>query len=404
MGMECRGNELVSQRGSTMNGIPLSALVPNTYFDEPVYLDKSYILLTPDSPVPPELVRRLQKWKYSQVFTDGKPKDNPSYLSGADKNSIAPQTIDEDIRDAEQIVVARKFISEFQAFAAALFAKYAAEGTLNLADVTEWVKKTVQAVRDCKDCILRYLEMTADADRYLVTHAVNTTVLALAIGDYLKAPPHRLIELGNACMLHEIGMTKIPESLQRSARRLSADERKAMIAHTAMGYRILKGISAPENVALAALEHHERIDGSGYPRNLGGDKITEYARIIAVACSYVAMVSRRPFRAETIGGHSAIKEFLQKSRKQYDDRVLKALVYTLSVYPVGTPVLLTNGGRAIVVKTDPASPRFPVVRVIVDPEGKTLTSPPLVQTSEAKGIGIAKALDPDEARELLAKA
>jgi len=387
-----------------MKGIPLSMLVPNTYFDEPVYLDKSYILLTPDSTVAPELVRRLQKWKYSQVFTDGKPKDTPSYLSGADKNSIAPQTIDEDIRDAKQVAVARKFIGEFQGFTAALFAKFAAEGTLNLAEVTEWVKKTIQVVRDCKDCVLLSLEVTADADRYLVTHAVNTTVLAVAIGDYLKAPPHRLIELGNACMLHEIGMTKIPESLQRSARRLSAEERKAMIAHTAMGYRILKGFSAPENVALAALEHHERVDGSGYPRNLAGEKITEYARIIAVACSYDAMVSRRPYRAQSIGGHSAIKEFLQKSRKQYDDRALKALVYTLSVYPVGTPVLLTNGGKAVVVKTDPAAPRYPVVRVIVDPEGKTVSAPPLVQTSEAKGIGIARALDADEARDLLAKA
>jgi HD-GYP domain-containing protein (c-di-GMP phosphodiesterase class II) len=387
-----------------MKGIPLSTLVSNTYFDEPVYLDKSYILLTPDSPVAPELVRRLQKWKYSQVFTDGKPKDTPSYLSGADKNSIAPQTIDEDIRDAKQVALARKFIDEFQAFTAALFAKFAAEGTLNLAEVTEWVKKTTQVVRDCKDCVLLYLEVTADADRYLVTHAVNTTVLALAIGDYLKAPPHRLIELGNACMLHEIGMTKIPESLQRSARRLSAEERKAMIAHTAMGYRILKGFSAPENVALAALEHHERVDGSGYPRNLAGEKITEYARIIAVACSYDAMVSRRPYRAQSIGGHTAIKEFLQKSRKQYDDRVLKALVYTLSVYPVGTPVLLTNGGKAVVVKTDPAAPRYPVVRVIVDPEGKKVSAPPLVQTSEAKGIGIARALDADEARDLQAKA
>ncbi len=387
-----------------MNGIPLSALVPNAYFDQPVYLDTSYILLTPDSPVAPELVKRLQRWKYSQVFTDGKPKDNPSYLSGADNNSIAPQTIDEDIRDAAQIAAARKFIAEFQAFATAFFAKFTAEGTVNLAEVTEWVKRTIQVVRDCKDCVLRSLEVTADADRYLVTHAVNTTVLSMAIGDYLKAPPHRLIEMGNACMLHEIGMTKIPESLQRSARQLSTDERKAMIAHTAMGYRILKGISTPENVALAALEHHERIDGSGYPRNLTGEKITEYARIIAVACSYDAMVSRRPFRAETIGGHSAIKDFLQTSRKQYDDRVLKALVYTLSVFPVGTPVLLTNGGKAIVVKTDPASPRYPVVRVIVDPEGKTLTSPPLVQTSEAKGIGIAKALDAEEARDLLAKA
>lgn len=380
-----------------MKAIPVSALIPDTYFDQPVYLDARYILLTPDTPVTQELVQRLKRWKYTQVLTDGRQKDNPSYLSGADKGSVAPVTIDEDIRYSEQMKAARDFVRGFQDFAAGLFATFVEKGTINLAEVTEWVKKASQAIRDCRDCVIRFLEVNSDPARYQVTHAVNSTVLALVIGEYLKAPPHRLIELGNACMLHEIGMTKLPEALQRSSKALSPEERRAMMAHTALGYRILKSVSAPENVALAALEHHERIDGSGYPRGLSGEKIAEYARIIAVACSYDAMVSHRPFREKSIGGHSAIREFLQVSRKQYDDRVLKALVYTLSVYPVGTPVLLTNGSKAIVAKTDPSSPRYPIVKVVVDPQGKTLAYPPLVQTAESGGVGISRVLAPDEA-------
>jgi HD-GYP domain-containing protein (c-di-GMP phosphodiesterase class II) len=380
-----------------MKAIPVSALVADTYFDQPVYLDARYILLTPDTPVTSELVQRLKRWKYTQVLTDGGQKDSPSYLSGADKASVAPVTIDEDIRFSEQVKTARDFVRGFQDFAAALLATFAEKGTLNLAEVTEWVKKAIQAIRDCRDCVIRFLEVDSEPARYPVTHAVNSTVLALVIGEFLKAPPHRLIELGNACMLHEIGMTRLPESLQRSSKALSPEERKAMAAHTALGYRILKGISAPENVALAALEHHERIDGSGYPRGLTGEKITEYARIIAVACSYDAMVSHRPFREKSISGHSAIREFLQVSRKQYDDRVLKALVYTLSVYPVGTPVLLTNGSRAIVAKTDPSSPRHPIVKVVIDPQGKSIAVPPLVQTAESGGVGIARVLSSEEA-------
>ena len=88
-----------------MKSIPLSTLVPSIYFDQPVYLDKSYILLTPDSPVTPELVKRLQKWKYQQVFTEGKTKDVPSYLSGSTSSSVAPQTIDEDIRENAQVLI-----------------------------------------------------------------------------------------------------------------------------------------------------------------------------------------------------------------------------------------------------------------------------------------------------------
>jgi hypothetical protein len=228
-------------------------------------------------------------------------------------------------------------------------------------------------------------------------------ILALIIGDYLKAPPHRLIELGNACLLHEIGMLKLPGELRRTPKKLSDDERKVITTHTVLGYRLLKSASAPENVALAAIEHHERMDGSGYPRNLPGDKITEYARIIAVACSYDAIVSRRPFRTSSLDGHSAIKDLLQKNRKQYDDRVLKALVYTLSVYPVGTAVLLSNQGRGIVVKTDPEKPRCPVVKVLRDGDGNKLASPPLVQIAESteeKGVSITGVLSAEEAAEL----
>jgi HD-GYP domain-containing protein (c-di-GMP phosphodiesterase class II) len=383
-----------------MKGIPLSTLVPSTYFDQPVYLEKSYILLTPDSPVTPELVKRLQKWKYMQVFTDGKTKDVPGYLSGSSQSSVAPQTIDEDIRETEQVSAARKFYTDFTAFASALFAKYTADGAMNLAEVTDWVKKAIQMVHENRDFLLRFIDNTADGDRYLISHAVNSTILALAIGDYMKAPPHRLIELGNACLLHEIGMFKLPMELRRSTKTLSPDERKAMVTHTLLGYRILKGFSAPENVALAALEHHERIDGSGYPRSLSAPKITDYALIIGVVCSYDAMMSRRPFRPGTLDGHATIIDLAQKNRKQYDEKILKALVYTLSVYPVGTAVLLSNNSRGIVMKTDSAKPRYPVVKVVLDPERKKLIDPPLIQVSETQGLNITAVLTGDEAKEV----
>ncbi len=173
-----------------------------------------------------------------------------------------------------------------------------------------------------------------------------------------------------------------------------------MMAHTVLGYRVLKGVSAPENVALAALEHHERIDGSGYPRALLAPKITDYALIIAVVCCYDAMVSRRPFRPGTLDGHATIKDLAQKNRKQYDESILKALVYTLSVYPVGTAVELSNRSRGIVMKTDSTKPRCPMVRVLVDAEGKRLVDPPLIQVTDGEGVTITGVLNAEEARSL----
>ncbi len=386
-----------------MNAIPVSLLQPNSYFDQPVYLEENYILLTPDSPVTEELVKRLKRWKYVEVLTEGQAKNVPTFLSGADESSFTSQTVDEDIKEREQFAAARKFYSEIRVFTSTLFSQFSTDGSLNLATVTEWVKRTIQMVRERRDHLLRAVEMDGNSDDYLVSHSVNSTILSLIIGEYLKTPPHRLIELGNACLLHEIGMLKLPVELRRTAKKLSDDERKVIVTHTVVGYRVLKNISAPENVALAAIEHHERMDGSGYPRNLLGDKITGYARIIAVTCSYDAIVSKRPFRVSALDGHSAIKDLLQKNRKQYDDRVLKALVYTLSVYPVGTAVLLSNQSKGIVAKTDPDKPRCPIVRVTIDPDGKKLASTPLIQTSESgdgKGISIVHVLNADEAKDV----
>ncbi|HTU01885.1 MAG TPA: HD domain-containing phosphohydrolase, partial [Candidatus Sulfotelmatobacter sp.] len=358
------------------------------------------ILLTPDSPVTPELLKRLQKWKYSQVRTDGKPKDVPGHMAKTSSGSPGTKTIDDDIQQTARNDAAQRFHAELTLFADGLFTKYSLEGTIGLAQATEWIKKTIQMIHESRDALLQFLDVSAEGDRYLITHAVNTTILALAIGDYLKMPAHRLIELGQACVLHEIGMLKLPPELRRATHSLSPEERKAMSTHTVLGYRILKGISAPENVALAALEHHERIDGSGYPRALAMPKISEYALIIGVVCSYDAMMSRRPFRPGSLDGHNIIRDLALKNRKQYDERILKALVYTLSVYPIGTAVLLSDGSKGVVVKTDPARPRCPVVRVVRDPDGRQLPEPAMVQVSDSEGITIGGVLPPEEAQQV----
>jgi HD-GYP domain-containing protein (c-di-GMP phosphodiesterase class II) len=382
--------------------IPVSTLAPGAYFDKPVFLDDTYLLLSPDTPVTPELVRRLRKWKFDGIRSDGQSRQVPGYLAvaGAEAAKLAPQTIDEDIRTDEQREAARSFCTEAIAFVAGIYETFASDGGINLGKATEWVKHAITTVRDNRDFVMRYAWAETDPDRWLTLHTMRATLLALLIGDFLKAPPVRLIELGNACLLHDIGMYKLPESLRRSKAALSTDERKAVNVHTALGYRLLKGFSAAENIALAALEHHERMDGSGYPRSLTGDRITEYAKIIAVACSFEAMVSPRPFRPAAFDLHGAIRELLQSNRKQYDERVLKALVFTLSVYPIGTHVLLSNAGKGIVVRTDLARPRCPVVRVLADPEGRRPTKTLLLQTEEAGGVSVVRALTAAEAREL----
>jgi HD-GYP domain-containing protein (c-di-GMP phosphodiesterase class II) len=138
---------------------------------------------------------------------------------------------------------------------------------------------------------------------------------------------------------------------------------------------MLKAFDVPVEISVAALEHHERENGSGYPRRLGSDKISLYSKIIAVACSYDALVSRRPYK-EAKDGHAGIIELLKNEGKGYNDIVVRALVLSLSIYPIGLYVLLSTGKKGQVVDINPDNPRYPVVEIFgeLSPDGKNKVS------------------------------
>jgi HD-GYP domain-containing protein (c-di-GMP phosphodiesterase class II) len=227
---------------------------------------------------------------------------------------------------------------------------------------------------------------------YLIDHTVKSTIIALIIGFYIKLPPHRLIELGVAALFHEIGMIKLPAKVYLNPRSLSPLEQKMIYTHPVLGYNALKANDFPLAVSVPALEHHERENGSGYPRRLTSDKISLYSKIIAVACSYDAISSHRPHR-EARDGYAGMLELLKNEGKQYDDTIIRALVYSLSIYPIGLYVLLSSGKKGQVVDVNPENPRFPVVQIFgeLNPDGKNKT-----QETTPGGLHIVRPLTREE--------
>jgi HD-GYP domain-containing protein (c-di-GMP phosphodiesterase class II) len=229
-------------------------------------------------------------------------------------------------------------------------------------------------------------------DNYLASHAVKSTIIAIIIGSYLKLPSHRLIELGVAAALHEVGMIKLPPQIYLSKRALQPQERKAILTHPVLSYNLLKSFDFPVTITVAALEHHERENASGYPQRLTGDKISLYAKIIAVACSYEALSSQRPHK-EAKDGYTSMLELLKNDGKQYDETVVRALVYSISIYPIGLYVLLSSGRKGQVVDVNPENPRYPIVQVFgeLTPNGKNKT----IETSQ-DGLNIVRPLTKEE--------
>jgi HD-GYP domain-containing protein (c-di-GMP phosphodiesterase class II) len=367
-----------------MKNYPVNSIPPGSYFSQPVYLDEEFVLAAPEMPFSPELIKAVESWGFKTVSSQGEPRKYYT-IEGSGDMAFAEH---EDLRKAED------FYKDFKESVEKFFweAGTAVEMDFNVA--AEKIKSSLDIIREDRRYLLRIqknIEIPKDQN-YLITHTVWSTIIAIIIGMYLKLPNHRLIELGVSALFHEIGMTLLPPEICLNKRPLTPPERRAILTHTLLGYNLLKSFKFPISVCIGALEHHERENGQGYPRHLTSDKISLYSKIIAVACSYEALSSHRPHR-EAKDGYSGMLELLKNEGNQYDETVVRALVYSLSIYPIGLYVLLSDGKQGQVVDVNPEKPRFPIVQILGEftPEGLNRT----LETSE-NGIFIERPLTREE--------
>jgi len=353
----------------------IKELKPNCYFSKPVYLDKSFILTAPEIPFSNELIKLIDKWNYKTVQSDG--EASVEYVKEGEEASV---NINENIfsqqSDADKLKKAQDFYSNFLSSMEKIFIRASVSDELDEKTVTNKIKEIYEYIKEDRRFLMRVIKdiEPAEGKNYVVSHSVRSTIIAIIIGTYLKLPGHRLIELGVAALMHEAGMLKLPSNIYLSQRALTPQEQKAIFTHPVLGYSMLKSFNFPLPVCLAALEHHERENGTGYPRKLPSDKISLYSKIIAVACSYEALSSKRPHK-EAKDGYTGMLELLKNEGKQYDDTIVRALVLSLSIYPIGLYVLLSNDKKGQVVDVNPENPRFPIVQIFGEftPDGKIKT-------------------------------
>lgn len=367
----------------------------DSFFTKTVYLDESFVIAAPEMPFSEELSKSLENWSFKEVFSDGEPSqeyvlnlDRDIHKDEGEITDLSTQTDGEKIRQAEE------FYFSFQKFVDKLFTTFSIRNELDLKSVAAQVKSVVDFVREDRRFLMRVqknIEPPVDQS-YLSSHTVRSTIIAVIIGTYLKLPNHRLIELGVSAVLHEIGMLKLPVQAYVNTRPLNEQERKAILRHPLLGFSMLKTLDFPLAISLGALEHHERENGSGYPQHLSGEKISLYSKIIAVACSYEALSSKRPHK-EAKDGYTGMLELLKNEGKQYDDTIVRALVFSLSIYPIGLYVLLSSGKKGQVVDVNPENPRFPIVQIFgeFNTDGKNKTA----QTSP-DGLSIVRPLTREE--------
>lgn len=377
-----------------MEKISLQNLPEDTFLNTQVFLDSKYILLSPDVPVTRELKERLEKWGFTDLYTDssdGSVQEVVPVKKAASSQMIVEQNMEEEKREKETVI----FYHGCLAFLNDVYDRYQLDNILRLSQISDKVKEIKNFTRDYRQNILTLPDSTIEGVSYNISHSAKTAFLALILADTLKLPIHQQIELGIAALLHRIGMIRLPPELYMINRALNPEERNNLRTYPVLSYKILKAANFPPSVLQGVLEHAERIDGKGYPQGLTGDKISLYAKIVAVTSSYTAAIAKRPYKSGR-DGHSGILDLLRLSGTAYDATIVKALVLTLSVYPIGTYVELSDKSRGIVIKTDPRNPKSPYVRLITDPAGEVYPENPVLQPGLEDTPTITRALNPEE--------
>lgn len=197
-------------------------------------------------------------------------------------------------------------------------------------------------------------------------HSVNVCVLSLLIGCSLHYPRRDLIKLGIGAMLHDIGKVKMPYSLLTKPAPYTDEEFSLISEHPTDGYMILRKLEECSILsAHIAFQHHERLDGSGYPRKLRGTQIHRFARITAVADVYDLISSGRNY-GDQISPNRAADILLLLSETLFDGVAVRKLLERVSIYPNGSIVRLNTGEIAVVAKQNPDFNERPIVRILTD--------------------------------------
>jgi HD-GYP domain-containing protein (c-di-GMP phosphodiesterase class II) len=227
------------------------------------------------------------------------------------------------------------------------------------------------------------LTNNACADAYIIQHAIDVTALGLMIGRRLMGEQgwtdvrgirqhgkrdERLARLGMGLLLHDIGKLAVPDQIISKPGKLTDAEWEVVKTHPRAGLDLIRDSSAwCPLVHAVVLRHHERWDGSGYPDAKQADDIHEMARIAAVADSYDAITSERPYAPARLP-HEAVREILDGAGTLFDPVVCEVFSKVVAPFPPGSELQLVDGRRGIVVSVPEEELDRPVVRVISGPD------------------------------------
>ncbi|NQD38814.1 HD-GYP domain-containing protein [Permianibacter sp. IMCC34836] len=202
-----------------------------------------------------------------------------------------------------------------------------------------------------------------EKDAYLLEHSVNVSILMTVLARQLKLEESVIHELATGALLHDLGKILVPDHILQKPGKLTDEEFVEMRRHVEYGYEVVKQMPgiAPRSLEVL-IQHHERLDGRGYPHKLQGEQISRYGRMIAIVDTYDAITASRVYKDGFTSTH-AFKILREAAGTGYDNELVAEFIRAIGVFPVGSLVRLKSQRLGIVIQSGSADPLRPVVKV-----------------------------------------
>lgn len=286
---------------------------------------------------------------------------NSLYIEDINSEGIViPDIIDEELR------------TECKFKLGEVFQGYAKKSVVNLLPLYQVIKSIVEEVYYAQDVALSLNDVSSKEDD-LVRHSVNTAVYAAIIGKEMGYDQALIQKLLFGAILHDIGELKINPKIMMKRTPWTPEEMEEYKKHVTIGYEALKSIpDLTELSKIIVLSHHEKLDGSGYPKRAKGDSIHSLVRIASIADRFDDLVSGRGNGIQKHSVNQAMECLQQESAAQLDAGMNAKFMQRISVYPNGTMVRLSNHCIAIVKEQNKRMAYRPVIRIITDERGNNI--------------------------------
>ncbi len=282
----------------------------------------------------------------------------------------------------------------------AIFDAIANEQNLDLTAVSEILDNMVESIGRSPDALL-WLAKLKQTDDYAYNHALNVSITLMAFGNFLALSQKQIKEIGLAGLLQDVGKVKLSADVLLKEGKLTREEYEYAKKHVDESLKILENTpDIPMTVISMVAQHHERIDGSGYPRQLTESQIALTSQIAGLIDTYCAITSHKAY-AKGVFHQEALDRIHQLSGKQFSNVLVDQLVQFMGMYPVSSLVQLNSGEVGVVIQQNQVRRLLPRLMLLLGPDKVRYSSPVVLNllnnplTPAGEPYRITKSLAPD---------